>query len=314
MFNGLRGTLRLVDDATGEVLDQKTQTLLKVPHFNRRGTFVSNGSNYTCSSQSRVLPSAYTRRKKNGGLETAVTTRLGSGPGFKLSLDPHTALYYLEKGGSRLRLYSVLHDMGVPDEKLEQAWGTEILGKNKAEYDTQSFGKALKIFAKKLDPASDRETQAKALHEAFAKLQVHKRPTQETLPELFDRHKQASTAIPEEGEDYLFSRLTKIAMLMTRAHGACVFLWLGKGYYLLEQNDDGTLRPPGGKMDPGDPHMRATIVREIGEEFRAEGVRGAPLPAAIRLSEGRPIRPLGCLHVLQSQPQAWTLPGLQRSC
>lgn len=264
----LRGTLRLTDDSTGQVLDERTQTLARVPTLTDRGVFVDNGSNYSVAGQHRLLPGIYTRRKQNGGLETQFNTRVGSGPGFKVSFDPESALYYLEKKGSRLRLYPLLKDLGVDDKTLEEAWGTQILDKNRAKYDSRVFEKALKIFARKTPAEASREEKAKALLGAIDALQVNRNAVMSTLPNLFDRAKAASWTSADSGEDVLH----KIARKMIHGgHGSCVLFWLGKGYYLLEENteepDIGKLRPAGGGRNPEDSDLRETILREIEEEF-----------------------------------------------
>lgn len=268
----LRGTLRLTDDATGQVLDERTQTLMRVPIMTDRGVFVDNGSNYAVASQHRLRPGIYTRRKQNGGLESQFNVRVGTGTGFKVTLDPESAVYYLEKKGSRLRLYSLLKDMGVSDEALAGSWGDQILAANRDKYDPRVLDKAVKLFARKTPDDASREDKVAALRTALDSMQVEKSVLHSTMPHMFDRHKAAAMKSRDSGEDYLFAGLQKVARKMIHGgHGACVLLWLGKGYYLLEENtegpDKGKLRPAGGGKNPEDSHLRETIIREIEEEF-----------------------------------------------
>jgi hypothetical protein len=39
-------------------------------------------------------------------------------------------------------MYSLLHTIGVSDEKLRASWGDEIFEKNKAGYDSRTLEKA----------------------------------------------------------------------------------------------------------------------------------------------------------------------------
>lgn len=65
------------------------------------------------------------------------------------------------------------------------------------------------------------------------------------------------------------SDLTKVAFFeKLAALGAVVFLPVGKGYYLLQEEADGTLRPAGGHHEKDqDANLTETIIRETGEEF-----------------------------------------------
>ncbi len=66
----LRGTVKLFDNKSNNLIEEKRLSLLRVPYLTERGTFVHNGSEYSSISQARLLPGVYTRRQSNGGLES----------------------------------------------------------------------------------------------------------------------------------------------------------------------------------------------------------------------------------------------------
>lgn len=194
----LRGTVRLFNEADNQMLDERRMTLMRVPHLTERGTYINGGSEYTSLTQARLTPGPYTRTKGNGEVECHLNVQRGTGSGFRIRFEPKSTLYKLGIGQSQLRLYSLLHDMGIPDEQLEQAWGPEILDANRKAYDSRVFDKAYTRLVKKPDPMATREQKVAALHQAFDAMQVNKRITHKTLPNYFDREKAASWK--EEGE------------------------------------------------------------------------------------------------------------------
>lgn len=194
----LRGTVRLFSDTDNQMLDERRMTLMRVPHLTDRGTYINSGSEYTSLTQARLTPGPYTRIKANGEAECHLNIQRGTGSGFRIRFEPKSTLYKLDIGQSQLRLYSLLHDMGVKDDVLEKAWGPEILDANRKAYDSRVFDKAYARLVKKPDPLATREQKAAALHQAFDAMQVNKRITQKTLPNYFDREKAA--AWKEEGE------------------------------------------------------------------------------------------------------------------
>jgi DNA-directed RNA polymerase beta subunit len=207
----LRGTVVLKDEITGEVLDQKKMSLMRVPYVtDHRGTIVHGGNDYKSIMQARLLPGAYTRRQDNGGLETQVNPRVGSGKGFRIALEPDTGLYRFRIGASQTSLYSLLHDMGVSDEELSRRWGPKLLEVNKAKYDSKALDRAYNKMVPKRYQVQDasREEKAKALRDALESAQVHEDVLRTTLPMArLSRVKAAasvgSTYLVEDGEPYV---------------------------------------------------------------------------------------------------------------
>ena len=175
----LRGTVRLVDDETNEVIDErKNLTLARVPYLTERGTFIDNGSEFAPVMQSRLLPGAYTRRRDNGELETHFNVRPGTGSAMRVTFDPSTAQYRIKVGSSDLHAYSVFHDLGVTDEELERRWGPEILEANKAKYSRHTLDRLYK--------------KAKDIRASLERAQVAESILKQNLPNLYSAEKAAS--------------------------------------------------------------------------------------------------------------------------
>jgi DNA-directed RNA polymerase beta subunit len=190
----LKANFRLLDEKTGELLDQKEGvTLMRVPYYTDRGTFVYNGNNYSATSQARLLPGAYTRRQNNGALETQLNVRVGTGKAMRVGLDAETGQFRLRTSGSNLHLYSLLKDLGVPDSEIEEAWGPEILQANAAKYDSKTLERAFK----KMVPEYARGdgTPTDLLRDALEKAQVSEKAVAKTLAAYWktrDKIKQGS--------------------------------------------------------------------------------------------------------------------------
>lgn len=182
----LKGKVRLVDEATGSPLDERPMTLMKVPVLTDRGTFIHNGSEYTTMAQARLLPGVFTRRKATGELESHFNIKRGTGNSFRVHLEPDTGLFKMNIGQASLRLYPLLHDLGIPDERLEASWGPELLAKNKAKYDARVFDKAYMRLVRRGDPNISREEKAKAILAAMSEAKVSRRVLERTLPNRFN--------------------------------------------------------------------------------------------------------------------------------
>lgn len=196
----LRGTFRLFDDNTGDMLDEKTMTLMRVPYLTQRGTYVHGGNDYASIAQSRLLPGMYTRRQKSGELETQVNVRSGTGTAFRIGLEPESSQYRMRVQSANLHLYSLLHDLGVEDDQLSKVWGPEILDANRNKYDSRVLDKAYDRFVSKWNRSENpsREEKAKAIRDALDNSQVHERVARRNVPNMFDRTKAAEWALAAE--------------------------------------------------------------------------------------------------------------------
>lgn len=137
----LKGTFELIDKRSGQVIDKKRTTIAHVPYVTDRNTAIINGSEYVTTNQQRLKPGVYTRIKDSGEVEAHVNVRAGTGAGGKLIFYPEKAVFVYKVGSTEIKLYGLLHDLGMPDSVMEKAWGKEIFLKNKATYDGMEIDK-----------------------------------------------------------------------------------------------------------------------------------------------------------------------------
>lgn len=189
----LRGTVRLIDEATGKKLDEQKLSLMRVPYLTERGTFINGGNEYTTANQLRLLPGVFTRRQENGALETHFNVKRGTGMDMRVGLEPSTAQYTLKVRQSNLHLYSLLKDMGVPDETLEKEWGPDILERNRSKYDSRVLDKAYERLVRPFEQIKDapREAKAAAIKAALDKSRVHLGTVEKNLPNMLSATKAA---------------------------------------------------------------------------------------------------------------------------
>lgn len=196
LMRRLRGTVTLKDEKTGNVLDEKTLTLMRVPYLTDRGTFIRDGNEWGTIAQQRLLPGAYTRYQNNGDLETQFNVRPGTGNAFRVNMNPATAVYKFSISGSQLHLYSLLHDMGISDDELREKWGDEIFEKNAEGYDSKvldrAYAKIVPEWDRSKNPTRSREEKAQLIKNALDRSQVATDVVRHTLPNMFDRTKAAS--------------------------------------------------------------------------------------------------------------------------
>lgn len=131
----IKGTYKLLDKKTGKIIDEKKTTIAHLPYVTDRNTLIFNGAEYLVSSQQRLKPGVYTRVRESGEVEAHINVKSGTGSGGKLLFFPDRALFVYMVGSTQIKLYGVLHDLGVSDDEIKKAWGEEIYLKNKQQYD-----------------------------------------------------------------------------------------------------------------------------------------------------------------------------------
>lgn len=130
LHRALKGTVRLIDKNTGQVLDEQRTTLAHVPYLTQRGVFIRDGVPWQPRNQLRLRPGVYTRVKKSGETETHVNVKPGTGRGYRVEMDPATGIFKMRVDQSTTRLYPVLRALGVDDEEIKQAWGEQLYDAN----------------------------------------------------------------------------------------------------------------------------------------------------------------------------------------
>lgn len=127
----LRGSWVLRDAATDKVVSRtRRMTLMRVPRMTPRGTFIRNGREYCIGSIMRLEPGVYCKQKPDE-VSAQFNIKQGTGQGFGMTLNPKTGVFQMRRGTANVPAYTVLRDMGVTDEQMEQAWGKDMLEVNK---------------------------------------------------------------------------------------------------------------------------------------------------------------------------------------
>ena len=166
----LMGNWRLVDKATGEVIDERPGVIAHVPHLTQRGTFIYKGTEYTVANQMRLRPAVYTRRKENKELEAHFNPKPGTGRAFRIFMQPETGVFKMRVGQANLPLYPVMRALGVSDPDMEQWWGKDILNVNRGEReDPKAISKIYKRLVGREHPESE---QAAAIKETLGKIEM----------------------------------------------------------------------------------------------------------------------------------------------
>lgn len=171
--------LRLIDNATGKVLDTKTMRVAEIPKPTRRHSYILDGQEYQVSNQWQLKPGAYVRRKQTGELETQFN--IAGRPPFDITFNPTTKQFLMTRRSSKaIPMYPIIRAMGVDDSTLERAWGREILAANK---DIRNSSTALDRFYKadKKTAAPDAATAHTYVVDALSRSELRPDAAQVTL-------------------------------------------------------------------------------------------------------------------------------------
>lgn len=141
--HNLTGSWELLDNQTNEVVDKTpSQLIAQVPYMTDRGTFIYNGSEYTVSGQMRLRPGVYSRVKENGLIEAHFNVKGGTGPSFRVHMEPQTGVFRMHVGQANLKLYPILRALGIQDRDLQTAWGRDLLAANMQASDPRAVQRA----------------------------------------------------------------------------------------------------------------------------------------------------------------------------
>ncbi len=175
-------TLTLKDNASGKVIDSRKIRIAEIPKTTNRYSYIVGGQEYQVDSQWQLKPGVYTRRRRNGELETRFN--VPNKTSFDITLDPSSKKFTMEYGRSKLPVYPIMQTMGVSDEQLEKAWGKEVLEANRGARKT---GGTLEAFYKstKKEDAPSREAAAQHLYDTLTASTLRPDATEVTLGKPF---------------------------------------------------------------------------------------------------------------------------------
>jgi DNA-directed RNA polymerase beta subunit len=164
----LMGTWNLYNKEDGKLIDSKKTTVAHVPYITDRGTFIYKGNEYTVANQMRLRPGIYSRVKDNGIIEAHVNVRPGTGPSFRVYMEPETGVMRMAVGQSTLKMYPILKSMGAADRDIEKYWGRDILQANIAAEDPRAVSRAFSKLVGTRSATEDAEVQKEEVKKAVA--------------------------------------------------------------------------------------------------------------------------------------------------
>lgn len=185
LMEPVKGVLVLKDKAGNVIEQSRPTTLLHLPYYTDRHTFVVDGNEYSVANQVRLKPGVYTRRRGNAELESQFNL-VKKGGNFSLAMEPETGKLVMKFGGSNIDLYPVLRGIGVPHAEIAQHWGHDLAAENEAKYGKKVEQAVQKLYDK-MTPEYRRA--AGATHEArvdgvrnwFASAKMDPKVVQQTL-------------------------------------------------------------------------------------------------------------------------------------
>ena len=131
-------TLRLIDIATGHVLDESSFTIAKIPKITRRYSFIIEGHERQHDGLFRLKPGIYHRIADNGDIQAqwnlspeGADGKRKNRIGFKLDIDRSSGYLTMNIGTANVPLYSVLKAMNMSDNDIEKTLGSKTFEENR---------------------------------------------------------------------------------------------------------------------------------------------------------------------------------------
>jgi DNA-directed RNA polymerase beta subunit len=144
----LKGTVDLIHKPTGKVIESKSTTIAHLPYLTGHNTVIYNGSEYESVNQQRLLPGVYSRIRQDGIPEAHINPEARTGQSGRIMFLPDKQLFILMIRNSQVRLYGLLHDMGVSDSAMKTAWGEQIYNANRMQYKGDEIDKLYGLLIK----------------------------------------------------------------------------------------------------------------------------------------------------------------------
>ena len=218
----LTGKWRLIDEATGGVLDEKEDTIMHVPYYTDRGTIINRGNEYSVTGQARLRPGVYTRTKQSGEHEAHFNILPGTGKTFRVWMEPATGIFRVNVGQANIPAHQFFNILGIPDDELKKAWGEELFAVNKDKVDRQALGKLYERFAgSKANPDATDQEKEEYLKTTTVTPQLLMRSTQKLLNISRGEEEEDNREAPQYSDyyspdDFIRERIDKDAGQVAR--------------------------------------------------------------------------------------------------
>lgn len=144
----LKGTVDLVHKASGKVIESKSTTIAHIPYVTNHNTVIYNGSEYESVNQQRLLPGIYSRIRQDGIPEAHINPEARTGQSGRILFLPDKQLFILMIRNSQVKLYGILHDLGISDGAIKAAWGEQIYNANRVQYKGDEIDKLYGLLIK----------------------------------------------------------------------------------------------------------------------------------------------------------------------
>ena len=185
----VKGTI-VMKNAQGDVVERvKNMTLMHLPYFTERHTFIVGGNEYQVSNQIRMKPGVYTRKRANEEMETQFN--LSKGMNFRMSIEPETGAVFMKYESTMIPLYPVLRKLGVPHIDIANAWGQELARTNETMFAKKMDQSIDKLYAKLIRASEQTHTSSEgkidAIHRTYANTAMDPEVNRVTLGEAHDK-------------------------------------------------------------------------------------------------------------------------------
>lgn len=126
----IRGTLSLIDKATGTVVEKVDNYTFGDTFFiTPKHTVIYSGNNYSASNLLVRLPGVFARQDNKGEFEAEFNT--GTGQSFRLVLNPETKIILISVDGSEVPVAVLLRNvLGISDQTISRYIPLEVWQKN----------------------------------------------------------------------------------------------------------------------------------------------------------------------------------------
>jgi len=157
LFESVKGTVRMKDKDGKTIDEMKNFTLVRVPYFTPRHTFIIGGNEHSVSNMVRRKPGVYSRKRANGILEAGFNT-LG-GANFRISMDPAKGQPQLEYSSTKIPLYPILRKSGVSHDEISKSWGPKLADANAKVLEPKADKYVDKLYKKEVPTYAQKSEQ-----------------------------------------------------------------------------------------------------------------------------------------------------------
>jgi len=119
----------ILKDKDGNVLDESTRTIVKVPYLTGRHSFIFGGNEYTYGNMLRMKPGVLLY--KHGADDIRAMFNLEKGRNFNLEFSPDTGKFTIRYGTKGVPLFAALHALDYDPSQLKSIIGNDLYERNK---------------------------------------------------------------------------------------------------------------------------------------------------------------------------------------